>query len=486
MSDFLPYSIDQPYLMPLDLREWLPKDDIAYFVSDVVDGLDLSGILYRYAGYERRGRRSYNPLMMTKLLVYGYVTGTFSSRRIEAATHRSLDFRILSGDQHPDHDSICAFRKAHLSELAGLFVQVLKLCDEAGLVGTGPICVDGTKILANASIRANRTAKSLADEQSRIDEHYARHAQAMLDLADKIDAEEDAKFGKGNRGDRVPAALTDRKTRAAFIKEALAAMKRQAAEKAAKSDEPGAEQENSTQDASNKVNVTDPDSRIMRDGATKAYVQAYNAQAVVDTKNQVVIAAEITQDANDKQQLVPMLEKAIGNVGRRPAQALADAGYYSEQQVTDAKLEGIELLVPPDKACTAAEVDENALSRLEEEVVIVTSDGHRFVRYTEPPTAADTMRAKLTTPAGRSAYAKRAQTVEPIFGQIKQGSGFRRFLLRGKQNVAQEWKLVCLASNLKKLFRSQSMRRTVNTTLPKPSSQRTCVQTGIQLAMNVA
>jgi hypothetical protein len=404
---------------------------------------------------------------------------------------------------HPDHDSLCVFRKAHLAELAGLFVQVLQLCDKAGLIGTGPVCVDGTKILANASIRANRTEKSLVAEQALLDEQYELMAQSALAQADKIDAEEDDRFGKGNRGDMLPTALHDRQSRSIFIKEALDAIKKQAAEESSKAKAASNTDSSAAAESGGdakpprkggklkepkvkecKVNVTDPDSRIMRDGATKAYVQAYNAQAAVDSRHQIILAAELTQDANDKKQLVPVVARAAENLGQAPKQVLADSGYFSEAQVTDPTLKDIDLLVPPDRACTAGEVDEHALGKLHEEEVLITSGG-RFVKYVEAPTPADTMRARLSTPEGRRAYAKRSATVEPVFGQIKEATGFRRFLMRGIKSVAHEWTLICMASNIKKLFRADAIRKKTEADTSTAPSTRTCVQNSRQFALDM-
>jgi transposase len=496
MSDYLPYLIDQPFLMPPDLREWLPEDDIAYFVSDTIDDLDLSSILGKNSRVERRGRPAYHPTMMTKLILYGFVAGVVSSRKIEAATYRQLDFRVLCANLHPDHDSIAAFRKTHFAELAALFIQVLKLCDEAKMISMGAVSVDGTKIIANASLRANRSARSLAAEEARIEDLFAQQAQALLEEADRVDAEEDEKYGKGNTGDRVPVELKDRTVRKAFIKKALDAMKEQEAEQAAqqkasadkgkpsKSDaaKSGAPQIADGTQACLKINVTDPDSRIMRDGATKSFVQAYNAQAVVDTEHQIILAAEITQQANDKQQLVPMVVQAIENVGRPPVQVLADAGYYSKAQVTDELIKGIDLLVPPDRACTTCETASAPAPPEPSD----SSAGSAFEWYSPPVTVADQMRAKLTTPEGRADYGKRGQSIEPVFGQIKEGGGFRRFLTRGKENVGYEWSLICLASNLKKLFRFLRKKDEDQNPAPKALRRGTCVRNSGQMVLEVA
>lgn len=466
MSSYLPCMTDQVMLLPEDMRRWLPEDDLVYFVGDTIGRLDLTSILRKCGRTERRGRSAYHPEMMTKLIIYGLVTGVYSSRQIEDATRRRIDFRVISGNRHPDHDTICTFRKAHAAELAGLFGQILALCHRAGLIG-GIVCIDGTKILANASLRANRTEPQIEAEQARRHEAYLQRGLAEIAKADAVDAEEDAGFGKGVSGKKAPTAVRDRRSRDEFLTQALAELRKglpqpppppgpvsAAAPPAAGRAKSKRKTKSKAAAKEPRVNVTDPDSRIMLDGATKRLTQAYNAQAAVDSKSQIIVACAAVQDANDKRQLVPMVAAAAGNLGAKPRQVAADAGYFSEEQVTSPSLEGIEVLVPPDRECMACEIRDSP-DRPGDEPVRCGD----FVMYVEPETPSDGMRAKLRTSAGRKAYAARGSTVEPAFGQIKQAAGFRRFLTRGCASVEYEWRLVCLASNIRKLFRAKCADR---------------------------
>jgi len=510
MSAPISYSIDQPSLMPVDLREWLPADDIAYYVSNTIDRLDLTAITCRCGTTERRGRRSYDPVLMTKLIIFGFVARVYSSRELEAATHKRVDFRVLAANQHPDHDTIAAFRQKHVEAIAGLFKQVLRVCIEMRLVAFESLSVDGTKILANASIRANRTKKSLLKERAKQQALLGQHAQDCLKKADAIDAEDNAKAAKCDAGiksrSRSPRETVDRID---LIDRIIATMNEENASSArtagqsiqtvseevsrpvqstdieakppttpvalasTASDDAGANSQSAppaqSEDVAAKpvtgskarkaaapkeptVNMTDSDSRMMRDGATKAFVQSYNGQIAVDSKSQIIVAAAITQDANDKKQLVPITMLAIENTGTRPEKVLADSGYYSENQVTDKKLDGIEVLVPPDRNCTTCPTNDGPSV---EEVVRYGN----FIKYSAPATTIDTMRSTLTSAKGRADYGVRGRTVEPVFGQIKEAAGFRRFLTRGLESVGYEWTIVCMASNLKKMYRAAMRQR---------------------------
>jgi len=532
MSAPLSYSIDQPCLMPPDLREWLPADDIAYFVSNTIDRLDLSAITCRCGTMERRGRPSYHPLLLTKLIIFGFVARVYSSRDLEAATHKRLDFRILAANQHPDHDTIAAFRQKHLKAIAGLFKQVLQVCIEMHLVAFESLSVDGTKILANASIRANRTEKSLLKEREQQLALIEEYAQDCLKKADSIDAADDAKAAACDPNVKALTRARDPKETLAIIdrliaemKEAEASAKRdvgQSTPPAAKGTDVAsklslrsAERANAVPrdtDANSqpapavqsadhplagtraeavtpsdagksaapkelKINTTDPDSRIVRDGATKSFVQGYNVQAVVDSKNQIIVGAAASQDANDKKQLVPMATLAMENTGTRPDQLLADSGYYSEKQVTDKKLDGIEVLVPPDRECTTCPTtDESAPAE-------VVRHGN-FVKYSPQATTVDLMRAKLKSATGRANYSVRGKTVEPVFGQIKEAAGFRRFLTRGLESVGCEWTIVCMASNLKKMYRAATCKRRDESAASTPEvCQKVRKSSGMQVQM---
>jgi transposase len=448
---FRPYSLDQRLLLPPDLRDWLPADDLAWFISDTVDELDLSAILASYETGDGRGQPPYHPVMMVKLLLYAYCVGAPSSRKIEQATHRDVAFRVLAGDQHPDHDSLATFRKRHLEALAGLFVQVLRLCRVAGLVKLGHVALDGTKIQANASKHKAMSYARMEQTERRLEEEVRR----LLDEAERVDAAEDAQYGPGRRGDELPAELARRETRLAKIRAAKAALEQEAREHAARrADEaraklaareqrigsakggvptvPDVEQARPTPDA--QRNFTDAESRIMVDGATKTFIQAYNAQIAVDDVAQVIVACGVTQQATDVRQLVPLLEGVHANIGARPAIITADAGYFSEANLAAPMVADIDLYVPPDK-------------RVDGRVEPGRWDERRSPR-------AAMMRAKLTTTAGAAIYARRKAIVEPVFGQTKEARRFRRFSLRGYRQAAGEWTIVCLTHNLLKLFRA--------------------------------
>jgi len=456
MKTFKPYTPDQLLLLPPALQDWLPEDHLASFISDVVDhALDLTPILAAYEIGDGRGQPPYHPALMVKLLVYAYCTGKPSSRKIERATYEEIPYRVLAANQHPDHDSIAAFRQQHLQALASLFTQVLALCQQAGLVKLGHVALDGTKVLANASKHKAMSYGRMAEAERKLEAEVA----ALLAQAQVVDAAEDARYGKGTRGDELPAELARRESRLAKLRADKAALeaeaRAQAAEAAAAAPAKRAERERQAATTGRKPtgrppcipdptqaqpkpkaqrNFTDPESRIMKDGATKGFVQAYNAQAGVDSHAQVIVAAAVTQEANDKRQLVPMLTQVAANCGAAPAVAAADSGYFSEAAVTDGALAGIDLYV-------AVERQKHG----ETPSTPVPEDG----------TVLGAMRAKVASTAGRAVYALRKMIVEPVFGQIKAGpQAFRRFSFRGLGKVQAEWLLICLTHNLLKLFRA--------------------------------
>jgi len=455
MKTFKPYDPDQLFLLPPALRDWLPEGHLALFVSDVVDALDLTPIFAAYEAGDGRGQPPYHPALMVKLLVYAYCMGKPSSRQIERATYEEVPYRVLAANQQPDHDSLAAFRQRHLAALAGLFIQVLDLCRRAGLVTLGHVALDGTKVLANASKHKAMSYGRMGEAERKLEAEVA----ALLAQAQQVDAAEDVQYGKGRRGHELPAELARRESRLAKIRAAKAALeaeaRAEAAQAAAAAQAKRAERERQAETTGRKPkgrpprvpdptqatpapkaqrNFTDPDSRIMKDGATKSFVQAYNAQAAVDGKAQVIVAAAVTQEANDKQQLVPMLAQVVGNCNGSPAVASADSGYFSETAVSAPALAAIDLYVPPDRQKHGEAP----------EPVPVPEDG----------TAIAAMRAKLQTVAGHAVYALRKAIAEPVFGQIKDGRGFRRFSFRGVTKVGAEWLLICLTHNLLKLFRA--------------------------------
>ena len=448
---------NQAVLLPPSLQDWLPEDHLARFVAEVTETLDLSGIYGKYEERDGRGQAAYDPRMMVRLLLYGYCRGVASSRRIERATYEDVAFRYLTADAHPDHSVMAAFRQDHLANLSQLFVQVLRLCQQAGLVKLGHVALDGTKIKANASKHKAMSYERMGEAEKKL----AEEVEALLAEAARVDAEEDGKYGKGKRGDELPTELQRRESRLAKIREAKEALeeeaRRQAAEKKAQVEAALKEREKQEQERGRKFggrppqvpkpeqaqpepkaqrNFTDPESRIMKDGATKEMVQGYHAQAAVDSAAQVIVAAAVTQEANDKQQLVPLLEQVKAMTGEQPQHGTADTGYFSEKAVTDPQLEGIDLLVPPERQ----------------------KHGEQPPCTTGPPPAelpvAEQMRHKLRTPEGRAVYRMRKAVVEPVFGQIKECRGFRRFLLRGLTRVQAEWEMICATHNLLKLFHS--------------------------------
>jgi transposase len=454
-------DVNQALLLPPSLHDWLPEKHLARFLVDVVDALDLGAIYDSYEEKDGRGQAAYDPAMMVRVLLYGYCTGSYSSRKIQAKTYEDVAFRYLAVDEHPDHSTLAEFRKRHLEALAGLFSQALQLCQKAGLVKLGQVAIDGSKIAGNASKHKAMSYERMGETEKRLQ----AEVEEILKRADAVDAAEDAKYGKGQSGEELPEELARRESRLARIRAAKAELEAEAKQKgeekkAAAEAEMGQRREQEARtgkkvrgrkpqvpDAEQAVpdpkaqrNFTDPESRIMPDGSHKgSFVQGYNAQIAVDGKAQVIVAAEVTQQSNDKQQLVPMLEQVKKNVGAQPQAASADNGYWNAQQVGDARIQGIDLHVAAGKQKhgePSKAADEGATESTVEASLL------------------EQMKQKLKTEAGRELYRMRKAIVEPVFGQIKEWRGFRRFLLRGLQKVRAEWKLICLTHNLLKLFRS--------------------------------
>ena len=483
-------DLNQGLLLAPSLHDWLPEKHLARFLVDVVEALDLSAIYASYEAGDGRGQAAYAPEMMVRVLLYGYATGTYSSRKIEVRTYEDVAFRYLSADQHPDHDTIATFRKRHLKALAELFTQALLLCEKAGLVKLGHVALDGTKIKANASKHKAMSYDRMGETEQRLKQEI----DALLKQADEADAAEDAQYGKGKRGDELPEELARRESRLKKLQEAKAALEEEARQKAEEQraatearhaaqpvpvphasvtaptqatepDQP--EPQQALPKAKAQRNFTDPESRIMPDGANKgSFLQGYNAQIAVDAKRQIIVAADLTQQTNDRQQLLPMLDQVRQNMGRNPDRVSADAGYYSEANVTAESVAGIDLYI--------------ATGRSKHGAVIETTSG------SPPPkaTAREAMSHKLRIEEGRSVYKMRKAIVEPVFGQIKERRGFRRFSLRGLDNVRSEWRLVCLTANLLKLFRfggTPESRLKANQTpfrLPDAFASETSIHTG--------
>ena len=443
---FHPIDRDTDYLLPPSVQEWLPEAHLARYVVDVVEGLDLSLLERAYAG---RGSDAYHPAMLFSLLIYGYATGTFSSRKIERATYDSLAFRFIACNRHPDHDTLANFRKRFGQEFQAAFVQVLEVARENQLSRFGTISLDGTKIHANASLHS---ALSYGHAE-KIEAHLKAEVQELLALADAADQ------SSIPDGVSLPDEIKRREDRLAAIATAKAKIEGRAqvryeqeqaeheaklAARAKKEAETGKKLGGKVPKppeagprADDQINLTDEESRIMK-VAGGGFDQSYNAQAVVDTESMLVLVAQVSQDTNDKRQVVPMVERLQANPEglKQPETLLADTGYFSESNVD---------------ACVKAKITP---------LIAVKRDEHYPQwrdRFTEPKalpedaSAVDTMRHALKTKDGRAAYALRKQTVEPVFGIIKSVMGFRQFLLRGLENVQIEWTLVCLAWNLKRM-----------------------------------
>ena len=448
MSNFRPINRDTGFLLPPSVDEWLPQRHLARFVVEVIDGLDLSELVKAYRG---SGSASYHPAMLLGLLVYGYATRVFSSRAIERATYDSVAFRYLAGNEHPDHDTIAAFRKRFLVQIEGLFIEVLKLARTMGMLKLGTVAIDGTKVHANAS----RHSALSYGHAKKIEKQLKKEVQQLLRLAERAD-EADIPDGMS-----IPEELERREVRLAAIAEAKAMIEARAQERleheqaehqaklAARAEQekltgkkpggrPPAPPTGGVRE-SDQINLTDEDSRIMR-VAGGGFDQCYNAQAVVAAGSLLVVANAVSQASNDKRQLAPMLEKlkALPKELGRAQRMLADNGYLSEANV---------------ERCASAKI---------EPLIALGRQAHhfswkqRFAAAPKAPPASATpmqkMAHRLKTPAGRKLYGLRKQTPEPVFGIIKSVMGYRQSLLRGLENVRGEWNLVTMSWNIKRMF----------------------------------
>lgn len=490
-KSYRPWSPYQSDLLPQSPSQWLPEDHLAYFVLEVVQELDLTEIERKVQGKDPRGERPYAPRMMVAVLLYAYCVGLFSSRKIAQATYDYVAFRVLSGGSHPHFTTINQFRLDHHKELAGRFVDVLRLCQKAGLVKLGHVSLDGSKIQANASKHKAMSYGRMPEEEARL----RAEIEALLAHADAVDREEDERYGQGQDAKDLPEELRRREVRLETIREAKSALEKEAAQaRAAQLRKNAAEQrakaanesvgtveqkraatraEQSEQEAQKldehddddppptggsgaedlprhrvkanangtphpkaQRNFTDPDSRIMKNNT--GYLQGYNAQIVADDESQVIVAAALTNQAPDAEHLEPLVEQTIDNCEAAPEQLSADTGYFSAENVGACEQRGIDPYIAVGRKDTDGDT-----------TAIVSN---------EPPTSAQmakqSMREKLRTDTGRSVYARRKVIVEPPFGQIKEPRGFRRLSLRGIAKARSEWALVCLTHNLLKLFRA--------------------------------
>lgn len=471
---FRPYEPDRPLPLPPDLRQWLPADHAVYLLSDLVDQLDLSPITAVYDQGDGGGNPPYHPGLLTKLLFYAYSQGVVSSRVIAAKTYEDIAFRVLTADQHPDFRTISDFRERHLAALLPLFQQVVRLAGRLGLVKLEHVALDGSKVLANAS---KHRAMSYARMQP-AEERLGREIAALLEAARQADATEDAAYGPQRSGDEVPVDLSGelarRQRRLATIRAAKEALEQEAREHAAAiraadaaerqrraeagepkkpgrpPDPPG------VPDDAAQRNFTDPDSRIMTN-ADKAFVQAYNGQIAVDASpHQIVVGCAVTNQAADAPHLEPMVAQVQAVTGGTPQQWSSDSGYFSAHNLQVLEAAGIEAFIPPQRQPHSQPRLPAGVAQILEAVGL-GPPGPPEEGGSEA-TAQVEMRAKLRTDRGRAAYAKRKHTVEPVFGQLKERRGLRRFRLRGLAKVTGEWTLWCLTHNLGKIVQALRTR----------------------------
>jgi len=447
IQKFIPTNRDQQYLFPPSIQDWLPEKHLARFIVDIVSQLDLRPLAEAYAG---KGFKAYHPEIILSLLFYGYATGVFSSRKIEKATYDSVAFRFISANTHPDHDTIATFRKRFLQQLKPLFVEILMLAREMGLLKLGKVSLDGTKVKANAS---KHHALSW-DHASKLEQQLKAEVDELIRLAEQADS------GEIPEGMDIPEELCRRQDRLEAIAQAKIKIEERAAQRYAQEQKEHAEKvaerrakaettgrkprgpepkpPTAGPRKNDQVNLTDEESRIMP-SSDKGFVQAYNGQAAVDVGTMLIIESHISQSPNDKQEIAPTL----ASLNELPEELgkieilLADAGYYSDANAASCMQSGMEPFIPPNR------------DKHNQPLVERFSDAAPLPENAEPITK---MRQKLKTVEGRKIYAERKSTVEPIFGIIKQVLGFRQFFLRGLEAVSGEWTLVSMAWNLKRMF----------------------------------
>lgn len=447
MKKFIGADREQRMLMPYDLGDWLPENHLARFVVDVVDKLDMKGVYNQYKGV---GSTAYDPRMLLSLLFYGYSTGVFSSRKIEGATYDSVAFRFVAGNHHPDHDTISEFRKRFLGQVKGWFKEILLIGKELGLVKLGNIYIDGTKVQANASRHKAMSYQYIQKLEKQLEEEIDK----LLDLAASHDESE-----KGPELD-IPEELKLRKDRLAKIQEAKRVVEQRASERYQKEKEeydakmeqrnqkkeetgkkPRGKEPKSPSDGPNdkdQYNFTDPESRIMK--TSRGFDQCYNSQAAVND-DMIIVGAYSNSHANDKQEFIPAIESVPEALSGEISTAVADTGYFSEKSIADCEQRTISPIIS-----TSREKHNSFLSN------ILNPDPTDDGPCVSP---VEKMTRKLKSEEGKEIYKKRKQTVEPVFGIIKEILGFRRFSLRGEAETDAEWSLVCSAYNLKRFFKMQ-------------------------------
>lgn len=444
-KQFRPWHPDQAFLFPPAPRDWLPENHLVYFLLDVVPQMNLQPILQPYQA-EDRGQPPFHPAMLVTLLLYGYATGTFSSRRLMARCETDVAYRVIVGEDIPDFRTISDFRKRHLAALEGLFVDVLKLCAQAGLAKVGRIALDGSKVKANASRHKAMSYDYMLKEEKRL----RQEIKALLAEAEATDQAEDQTCGRNRRGDELPEELARRTSRLQKIREAKAALEAEARElaRAAEAERQrqgkppsGQDPDQSKPEPKAQYNFTDPESQIMK-VSNRGWDQCGNAQVAVN-EHQIIVAADVTDETNDKQQVKPMIEQVQQNVAaagvtEKVKEMVADAGFYSEANVTYLAGKQIDPYI--------------ATERLKHHEKMAAAPRGRCP---EGMTAKQRMARKLRTKRGRERYARRKGMVEPVFGQIKQCRGFRQFSMRGLKKMRGEWRLVSLTHNLLKLWRHE-------------------------------
>ncbi len=442
---FIAYDPDQNLLLPPSLQDWLPDGHLAHFVSDTVESFDLSDWESDYDTKTGSGAPPFAPRMMLKVLIYGYATGVFSSRKVAAKCVEDVAFRYLSAQLTPDFRSFQKFRKRHLKRFGDLFVQVVQLAREAGLVKLGRIAIDGSKMKANASKHKAMSYQRMCAEIEKLEGEISE----IISRAQAADDAEDAQLGDYD-GYSLPDALSHREQRLKTIQAAKARLEERARKRAeaeqerreaeAKEREEKGEKPkryrkkpNPTPKAKEQENFTDPDSRIVRDGATKGFIQGYNGQAAVDDKAQIIVAADLNNQASDSNELLPLLDQVEENTGACPKEVLADAGYKSEANFESLQERESEAYI----ACGREAYDPR----------IPCPRGP----LPQGASQTDRMERKLMTKKGREKYRKRKHIVEPVFGWLKHVLGFRQVSLRGEANVRAEWNLICLSLNLRRM-----------------------------------
>jgi transposase len=435
---YRPYQPDQQFLLPPSPHDWLPEGHLSHFISDTIDQLDISEFdaHYRDAG---KGNVPYHPRLMLKLLVYGYASGVFSSRKIAAAVEDRISFRVLAAGESPSHRTLARFRKDHLAAFEALFVQVVQIAVASGLATLGTLAVDGSKVRANASKHKAMSYERMQEKEAQL----RKEIKAITARAADCDAAEDVEFGPDFRGDELPAELVRREDRLGAIRRArkrLEGRKREEAAPQIEAEKQAEAEREKTREPKrgpkrkhplgkpkpkDQENFTDPDSRIMK--TSQGFQQCYNAQIAVDGEHQVIVAAEIGQCAADHDALLPMVDAATENTEAEPGEVLADAGYRSETNFLALEERSLKAYIP--------------LGR---------KDGKKRP-VAQELVATRRMEHKMAGSRGRKRYRKRKHIAEPPFGWIKAGLGFRMFLLRGVEKVRAEWNLVCLAMNLKRM-----------------------------------